>query len=357
MQQRSSSNYAEGQADKFEEEPGSSKAGNGLHAPGKLRDVELGEPGQKHSINMKDVIFWFVMLFIASATMTVGNKVVMMRFKFANTLTLLQNGSAVVILGIGKLLNVVSMKPFAIQQWKVFAVSAILLSMQILTSLMALPLVAIATVVAFRNACTVAIATIDFLFFGNSFSPTQISALCLTTIGMLVYAKEDLNFNAVGYLWLLGNSMATISNTFWNKIYITHYTRTKKIQTSFGVSFIQQVETLPLMLFLAITNGEVGAFSALVELPISIKFAVLVTCFGGVLISMAYPKCFSLASGTSVVVASTCNKAASIIIGMFVFGTVLSKTQVFGLTVCICGGLWYSVDQKQSQASKKQASA
>merc|ERR1712137_107775 len=121
------------------------------------------------------------------------------------------------------------MKPFAAQQWKVFAVSSFFLAMQILTSLKALPFVAIATVVAFRNTCTVVIAIIDFMFFGNKFSQPQIAALALTTLGMILYAMQDINFNLQGYLWLVGNSVATIVNTFWNKFYITHYTKELKI--------------------------------------------------------------------------------------------------------------------------------
>ena len=57
----------------------------------------------------------------------------------------------------------------------------------------------------------------------------QMASLAVTTVGMLIYAGQDINFNAVGYLWLVGNSFATISNTFWNKVFITKYTKDLKI--------------------------------------------------------------------------------------------------------------------------------
>ena len=309
--------------------------------------VDTKEHDKKSAKHLADVVFWLFMLFLASVTMTVGNKYVMKEWDFANTLTLLQNGTAVLYLGAGRLTNKLDMKPFALQQWKVFAVSSFFLAMQILTSLKALPLVAIATVVAFRNSCTVVIALIDYFCFGTRFSKPMMYALVLTTIGMLIYAFQDINFNFVGYMWLVGNSAATIFNTFWNKVYITKYTRELKIQTSYGVSFIQQSETIPIVLFMALANQEGGAASALGPLPFSTKLMVLLTCGGGVLIGIAYPKCFSLVSGTSVVVASTANKAVSILIGMYLFGTRLSFTQIIGLLVCIGGSLWYALEGKK----------
>eukprot|EP00934_Nitzschia_sp_Nitz4_P009267 Nitzschia sp. Nitz4//scaffold32_size149145//114207//115343//NITZ4_002896-RA/size149145-augustus-gene-0.62-mRNA-1//-1//CDS//3329548120//9257//frame0 len=330
-----------------DEETGDAKSKAPLLESGKDAPME-----DTPHVDMKDAVFWLTMLFIASVTMTVGNKYCMKQWDFANTLTLMQNGTAVLYLGVGQYMGMLGMKPFAMQQWKVFAVSSFFLAMQILTSLKALPYVAIATVVAFRNTCTVVIALIDYFFFNTKFSQPQMLALALTTVGMVIYALRDINFNAVGYLWLVGNSVATIINTFWNKFYITHYTKELKIQTSYGVSFIQQVETLPIVLVLAFANNEGDAFSKFGPLPVSAKLMVLATCLGGILIGIAYPKCFSLVSGTSVVVASTANKAVSILIGMWLFGTQLSFIQVVGLLICIAGSLWYAVEGKKSSKRK-----
>jgi hypothetical protein len=83
------------------------------------------------------------MLFLASVTMTVGNKYVMKTWgDFANTLTLLQNGTAVLYLAGSRYAGLLEMKPITGQQWRVFAATAFFLSMQILTSLKALPYVA-----------------------------------------------------------------------------------------------------------------------------------------------------------------------------------------------------------------------
>eukprot|EP00547_Thalassionema_nitzschioides_P004669 CAMPEP_0194215644 /NCGR_PEP_ID=MMETSP0156-20130528/17607_1 /TAXON_ID=33649 /ORGANISM="Thalassionema nitzschioides, Strain L26-B" /LENGTH=342 /DNA_ID=CAMNT_0038944217 /DNA_START=57 /DNA_END=1085 /DNA_ORIENTATION=+ len=289
---------------------------------------------------------WLFLLCLASVLMTVGNKYVMKQWNYANTVTLLQNGTAVIYLLSGYRFGFLEMKSFTWQQWKIFAVSAFLLAMQILTSLKALPLVAIATVVAFRNMCTVVIAVVDYFFYGTKFSLRQIFALGLTSIGMIIYTCQDINFNFTGYMWLVGNSLATILNTFWNKVFITKYTRELKIQTSYGVSLIQQVETLPIVFVLAIANNEGSSLSEIASLTFVTKIMLIATCAGGVLIGIAYPKCYSLFSGTSVIVAGTANKAVSILLGMYLFGTILTPIQIIGLLVCISGSLWYAVEGK-----------
>lgn len=328
---------------KLQSQSGDEEEGKAL-----LKNAPSGDSKKDHHFDVKEAAFWLFMLFLASVTMTVGNKYVMKKWgDFANTLTLMQNGAAVLYLGVGKHLGMMEMKPFAAQQWKVFLVSSFFLAMQILTSLKALPFVAIATVVAFRNTCTVIIAIIDYMFFGTKFSKNQALSLAVTTLGMIVYAVQDINFNLIGYLWLVGNSVATIINTFWNKFYITHYTKELKIQTSYGVSFIQQVETLPIVFVMAAMNNEGGAYAAFTPMDSYGKAMVFATCLGGILIGIAYPKCFSLVSGTSVVVASTANKAVSILIGMWLFGTRLSSMQVLGLLVCIIGSLWYALEGKK----------
>ena len=112
--------------------------------------------------------------------MMVGNKAVMLEFgDYPNFLTLLQNGATVVALFAMKSAGTIEMKPFSVLQWKVFAVNAVLLAIQILSSLLALPLVAIATVVAFRNLANIAVAGLEYLIFGKTLSVSSISGLAL----------------------------------------------------------------------------------------------------------------------------------------------------------------------------------
>jgi len=296
--------------------------------------------------NVALVTFWFGMLTAVSVTMTIGNKFIMHHYHYPNFITLLQNGTAVAFLIGGNLAGMIEFKPFTVAQWKIFAVNAVLLALQILSSLMALPHVAIATTIVFRNLATIAGAVIDWFFFKKEFSRNSILALVMTTIGMLMYAGSDVNYNPVGYFWLLVNGAATVANIFWNRVYIMSYTE-KKEQTTQGITFIQQVETLPIMMVLATANDEWKAVPLLSELTSTDQMVLLATCIGGYVISITYAKVFTLASGSSVMLASTANKAVSIVFAWFIFEDILLPSQLIGLIICIGGAVWYGTESKK----------
>ena len=115
--------------------------------------------------------------------MTVGNKVVMLDFHYPNTITFLQNGTCVLILALCKALQLAEIKPITFEQWKIFSMCALMLSIQvfkhqqtarsawcnqqsvlavcaqIITMLYALPRVAIASTVVFRNIAMVVVVS------------------------------------------------------------------------------------------------------------------------------------------------------------------------------------------------------
>jgi drug/metabolite transporter (DMT)-like permease len=281
-------------------------------------------------------------LFVISIVMTVGNKLIMIAFKYPNLVTLMQNGTCVLVLATCKALGLADIKPISQDQWVTFAVTAVLLATQIVSMLYALPLVAIATTVAARTVAMVVVAAIDYTFFDKTFTFISAGALVVATAGMIIYALNDVNYDAVGYLWLLLNSVATVISTFWNKVYITQYKK-NGLQTPQGISLIQQAETLPLVAAMALHNNEFVALSHLGELTITVKAVLFVTCIGGLVISVAYTQVYALSSGTSVMLATTIYRAVAIVFGHVLFHTVLSSRQVGGLVVCIIGGVAYSL--------------
>jgi drug/metabolite transporter (DMT)-like permease len=285
---------------------------------------------------------WFVALTVVSVIMTVGNKLVMLDFHHPNLVMGMQNATCVIMLVVGSSMKLLDIKPISGEQWKIFSVCAIMLVCQIISMLYALPLVAIATTVVFRNAATVAIAFIDWAFFGKKFTMSTVSGLVLATAGMTIYAINDVSFDAVGYFWLSVNAAATVVNTFWNNVYVKEFKK-KKQQTPFGVSLVQQVETLPIIICLVASEGDFAAAPLILDLSMSTQFVLLCTCIGGMAISVVYMQLFSLSSGTSIVLASTMNKAISILVAHYLFHDVLTSQQIVGLLICITGGVWYSI--------------
>jgi len=125
-------------------------------------------------------------------------------------------------------------------------------SLQLLTSIKALPYVAIATTVVFRNVSTLLCAFIETVYFGEKFSTRAKAALVLIFLGSLVYAKEDLTFNFTGYMWLCGNTAAYTINNIYTKLTVT-----KMDQTGSGIALVTTLLTLPMFTLYAVHFGEI----------------------------------------------------------------------------------------------------
>ena len=122
-----------------------------------------------------------------------------------------------------------------------------------------------------------------------------------------------------------------------------------------GIALIQLLISLPVFLCYATVFGELptGLWKAF-ELRGSVLYVFLFLGLMGTLISMSYNNLYKLVSATSVVVAANMNKVAAILLAWFVFGKPLSAMQVFGLMVCIGGGISYSVILQQDKQKAKQ---
>lgn len=297
------------------------------------------KPAEERAKRMAAASFWFGVMCTASTVMTVGNKAIMRTWAYPNALLIIQQVISAMILGSGAYFGRFEVKPITKQHFKVFSVPSVILCIQIFTSLKAMPLVAIATMVVFRNMGTVAVVIIDRLTYGTKLNQFGWYAVILIVIGSQVYAGTDVNYNSEGYMWLVVNTIATVSNMFYNK----HFISKTMDQTSAGISLVQTISTIPVLCTLAIFMGEVSEVADAGIPPTWVLFALLVTSFGGSVLSTAYASVYRLASPTTVTVAANFNKLISIIASCIAFGTVLELMQWFGLSLAMAGSLVYSI--------------
>jgi hypothetical protein len=295
--------------------------------------------------------YWFSVLSVAAVGMTVGNKALMKKMNAANAIMFAQNGLTVMFLLIGLFSGKVVMKPFTMRQVKIFFVSSLILASQLVTALYALPHVAIATVVIFRNASMAAIAFIDYFFKGATFNLDCKIAILGVMTGTFIYAGSDVNFDRVGYFWQSVNSVLYILGV----LYQSHFQKLLQEgneQTAEGNSLIEQSWTLVWAFGFAKMSGEFSEETFSMLNALSQPYLILLVCtgLGGFAISRAYANVFALATSTSVTVAANVNRAVAVAVGAVVFGTRLEAMQSFGLAWCFANGLLYSL------ASKKKAS-
>ena len=180
--------------------------------------------------------FVMLQLCVVSLTMTLGNKLLMQQYGFPNVLMFLQTLAAVVTLVVGIQVGQFSIKPVTKEQVKVFFVPTVVKIMQMYTSLKAFPLVAVATVVVFRNISTCAVAVCDRFVMKEPIGMRKWKAVAAIMFGVGIYAYKDINYDFYGYMWLLMNSAVFVFNTMWNRMFCK-----KTEQTSDGINLIQQV--------------------------------------------------------------------------------------------------------------------
>lgn len=293
--------------------------------------------------------YWFVGLLIASISMTVGNKYVAVHYPYPNCMIFFQNSCAIINLLIGEKVGVFKFKPMNMSQFLQNAVPSLFLSLQIMASLKALPYVAIATTVVFRNLATCSVAIAEKIVLGKTFGQTQMHGLYIIVLGGMIYAYQDITFDAYGYFWLTFNCLIYTASSIYTKKIVVGID-----QTSEGKSLQIQTGSLPFILMYAILfnelpNGLTGVF----DMSVLPTMVFLFLGFMGTLIALSYMNLYTYVSATSVAVASNVNKVISIFLAWFVFRKILSVMQIFGLIISISGGLYYALETGKLKRKEK----
>ena len=295
-----------------------------------------------------EIVFWFGTLAIVSTILTVTNKYLMKQYPFPNAILLIQSAmSALILCGAG-IAGVADIKPMTSRQVRIFLVSSLFKVAQVITALKALPLVAIATTMVFRNFAIVATAICDCTFF--SWKPATMTVIALFVVlgGSLMYTGADINFDPTGYMWLTVNAFLYVASVLYNKVFQTTLQKGNE-QTATGNAMIEQTWMVVWGVGFAYGAGELqqGAPGKLPALSSTALSWFLATGIAAPVIGTAYARCFAISNPTTVTVAATVNKCIAIVIAAFVFGTVLTSVQYTGLFITIVGGAWYAEAKKK----------
>lgn len=288
-------------------------------------------------------VFWFGLFMTASVSMVIFNKLVMQSYNYSTFLLIIQNTITIALNLVGTKAGIFTMNEWKLEHFKIWALPTVTFSIMLVTSLKALPLVAVATTVVFRNISTVLVACGDALLFSKEFNKDMKIAIAVILAGSIVYSYFDMNFNMVGYLWMVANTILFTCNVLYEK-----YAVTSVDQTAVGISCYQNILSLPILAVTLITSGETGAIDAWVVLPGHMQVIILLTGVFGCLLSVCYMSLNKFASPTAITIASNLNKLVSAILGGLVFQSSVTPHAVAGLLICMAGGYMYS------NAAKKQ---
>jgi drug/metabolite transporter (DMT)-like permease len=265
--------------------------------------------------------------------MVIFNKLVMEMFPYPNFLLIIQNSTTILLNCLGTSAGIFSMSAWKADHFKIWAMPTATFSIMLVTSLKALPLVAVATTVVFRNIGTVAVACGDSLFFGKEFNRDMKTALGVILGGSLVYSYYDLNFDFHGYMWMSANTVIFACNVLYEK-----YAVVSVDQTAVGVSCYQNLLSLPMLTVVLLSTGETAAFTDMQKLSTYYKCIIVMTGFFGCLLSICYMSLNKFASPTAITIGSNLNKLVSAVIGGIVFKNAVTTHAILGLLICMAGG-------------------
>jgi len=297
--------------------------------------------------------FWYVVFMLFSVGMTVGNKVVMRSLQTPYTVLLVQTLASVLMNHVlSGSLAAFHMRPFTLLQAKRLAVVSVNFTVMLGSSLKALPLVAVATVVVARNLCTVCVALGEWAVLGARFSTLQLAALFVTLVGSVVYAFNDITFSAEGYTWQAVNSACFVFGQLYEK-----WNLSKTDQTPAGVAQLKNLLSIPIMGVLIVLFGETQNVHVWAQQPFPVWMALSFTCVGACAMGIIYMSLYSISSATSVSVGGNANKVVSIMVASYMFKTQLDTNQVAGLCVCMAGSLLYTSASLKARQAERDAAA
>jgi len=272
--------------------------------------------------------------------MVVSNKIIMHAFPFPMTLLLIQNTIAVVLTLVLALTghDAFTMKPWDSKHLITWLLPTITFSIMLMTSLLALPHIAVATTVVFRNLGSLLVATIEPLVLTTPpLTSGHKKSLAVIIAGALIYSIFDLNFNQKGYLWISFNT-----GLFCVQVLIEKYAVSKVDQTATGIACYQNLLSIPVLLVGVMFAGESAAILELQQLSSRMWLLVALSGMFGCSLSVCYMALNQLVSATSMVIAGNLNKLLASVIGAYIFSNSVTPHTVAGLLVCILGGYMYS---------------
>ena len=307
------------------------------------------QPGRMERLLIGDAAPSFALLAIASVSMTLGNKWLMLRPELKAHIELvvvLQNSAAVCVAAGLALLGVVQIRSVSRRQLLYFGWDALVLAMQTFTSFRALQHLSVSAATVCRVLAIPTVAWLERLLLGARLDVARHACGWLVVTGALIFAHQDLSLDTgslAGYAWAAANLVAFVSNSVIDKMFMC-----SSDQSATGMAMLTQLFSIPVTLAqylvlrpdatpLATTAGLLRGLDAA-------SLAVLATtaCLAA-LLGRCYARCYMVASATAVTIAGNINRGIAIVLSVPLFGARMTITQVGGLLVCVCGAFAFSL--------------
>eukprot|EP01135_Chromosphaera_perkinsii_P006610 Nk52_evm12s554 gene=Nk52_evmTU12s554 len=294
-----------------------------------------------------------------SMAMIFSNKSVLSVYNFRYPMTLL---TVQAVISVGCLYamsfaKIIKMEAFQIDHAIRWAPCSVFFILMLYTSTEAMGRLSVPMVTIFKNLTNIYVTAGDYYLNGNPVTGMIIGSLFLMVFGSILAGMNDLEFNLSGYIWMIGNVIATGSYTLYIK-------KAKKdlALSEYGMGLYNNVIMVVLCFPIAVFTGD---FSQAMEFPQLWDTGFLVMLFmsgaigAGLGLSVFY--IISVTSPTTFSIVGSLNKIPLSIFAIIFFGTPVDLKSGVTIFFGLLSGMSYSYAKiqmaKQNQAPTYQAVA
>jgi drug/metabolite transporter (DMT)-like permease len=216
----------------------------------------------------------------------------------------------------------------------------------LISSLAALKHVSVSSLVVIRNVTTIVVAIADIAILRNPLSIFAINSLFSLLGGVLLFAKHDLSFSFVGYIWLAVNCVFTAAY----QIYVKQLVEEFRLD-AFVMALYNNVLSMPLCVAAILLSGEADGLSHLWSLTASRQALVGLSTILGFILSASAFRLNQLISATSQMVINNVNKFIVVVAAEIFLVPVLTPLSWTGTIIVFLSGYMYA--HENSKASNK----
>lgn len=292
-----------------------------------------------HRFEVFKACFYFS---IASIGMLLANKGVILGLKSPWLLILTQNlVSCVFFLCMFKMKAKSSASLLFMQHSVRWIPAMLLFSVNIVTSMVSLRYISVATFSVIRNLNPFFSSALSYIIFGEKTAMSALIALVAVLFGSILYAYHDLEFQLTGYAVCLFH---VVSMSLYSCVvkYIS-----QKLEP-LEMSILNNVLSVPVIAIISFSLGEfqsvrVQEFFALAFGGGATTLFFSCSCILGCCISITAFACQAKMSPTAFLTLNNCNKIPAILLSTLLFHGHISITSIVGIIISLAGGYIFAL--------------
>lgn len=157
------------------------------------------------------------------------------------------------------------------------------------------------------------------------------------TLGAILAGMNDLEFNIVGYIWMIINCLFTAGYTLYMRYATTHIKLAR-----FGMVYYNNLISTVILFIICMLKGEFQALMSPDVLTTQFMVATVVAGVCGFVLNFASLWCVSSTSATTYAIVGSLNKIPVTLLGFILFNAKMTNKGILFLCMATLGGFLFA---------------